>query len=139
MRILIGILISFGVCVLWLLIFSLGISKGLLPETWLRSLTLAACLFGSGAGGWMTAKKSKGYRLLSGTIVGGGLFLMIMAIGCMVYQTAGMEQDRLMLLIGCLCGGALSGLLVGLTAGKPNVKAKKRKKYGRIVKNAQRK
>ena len=127
-KILIGALIAFGVCVLCLLVFSLGVSNGLLPEKWIASLTIAACLIGSGAGGRFACEHQKGRCLLIGAAVGGALFLMLLTIGYFVYRPVELGSNGGFLLSGCLCGGVLAGLLGGSRTEKKNVKARKKKK-----------
>lgn len=127
-RIGIGILISFGICVFCLCIFSFGISYGFLPETWIKSLTLAACFLGSGGGGWLTNQRCKGHHLVTGIAVGGGLFLMIMAVGKILYQGSTLDHGGVVLAVGSLCGGAISGLLSGLPKRKHRKKPLNKKR-----------
>jgi putative membrane protein (TIGR04086 family) len=121
----IGVFVSFGICILCLVVFSIGTSGGLLSKAWMKNLTLVACFLGSGAGGWLKAQRNKGYRLISGVMVGGGLFLMIMAIGRIFYQQSALDY---VLAFGCLCGGTASGLLVGVKRGKRGRKALNKKR-----------
>ena len=125
---LIGVLVGFAVCIVCLMVFSLAVANGILPESQMKALTLVACVLSGGAGGWIAARKSKTARLLIGFMAGGGLFLMIITIGCLVYHSIGVEQDGLLLLGSCLCGGALSGILAGQGRGKRRAKAGKKKR-----------
>lgn len=127
-KVLIGIFIAFGVCAVCLLVFSMGVTNGLLPEKWIQSLTTGACLFGSGVGGWFVCKHQNGYRLLAGAAVGSGLFLMLLTIGCFVYHSVNIERGGVFLLVGCLCGGSLSGVLSRAGKGKGGSKTKRRKR-----------
>lgn len=126
--VLIGVLTAFGICLICLILFSAGVSNGLLPEEWINSLTLTACLIGSGAGGWLAARHQSSCHLLTGLAVGGGLFLMLLTVGYLTCETVSIANGGAFLLGGCLCGGGAAGLLCGGRGKKRTSKEKKRKR-----------
>lgn len=126
-HILIGGTIALGACVIFLVFASLGVSGGWLKEGMMFRLTVASCVVGSLIGGLVAVGRHRSKGLVVGVSVGGCLFLMLLTIGYLCYEEMSVENGGVAILIGCLCGGALAGLLGGGRPPKGKRVAKKRK------------
>ena len=110
--VLLGGLLSLAVCLLVLLLCSIGISRGWLGEASIDKLAIAACVLGGFSGGVLTVKRCGSRALLAGLASGGAFFLLLLAGGLLFFSdSASLEQGGLGLLSGCLCGGAAAGIL----------------------------
>ena len=120
-----GGVVALLVCLLFLLVASVGISKGMLREGMLYQLTIVGCVIGSFAGGMLAVRRCGSRTLIVGLCVGAVLFLLLLTIGVLFFDTKSVEQGGIGLACGCLCGGAAAGLLGGR---KKSPAKKKRKK-----------
>ncbi|WP_297208965.1 TIGR04086 family membrane protein [uncultured Flavonifractor sp.] len=120
--ILLGGVMALAICCLFLLGASVAISSGVVGEGLIYQLTIVGCVLGGFGGGMFAARQCSG-ALLTGLAVGGVLFLLLLTIGTLFFQTIELEAGGIGLLCGGLCGGALAGLLNG-GKGRPA-----RKKY----------
>lgn len=110
--ILLGGLLALLVCLGFLAVFAAGISGGWLGEAAMDKLAIAACVVGSFAGGGLAVKRCGTRALLSGLAAGTALFLLLLTGGLIFFTgEVSMEHGGLGLLSGCLCGGAVAGLL----------------------------
>ena len=64
--------------------------------------------------------------LIVGLTTGGVLFLLLLTIGALCFETVSLEAGGIGLLCGSLCGGAAAGILGG--GGKKKPARKKRRK-----------
>lgn len=126
-HVLMGGLISLAACVVFLLFASLGVSGGWLKEGLMGQLTVASSVVGTLIGGLVAVGRHRTKGLVVGIAVGVCLFLMLLTIGYLCYGSVGMEQGGPALLTGCLCGGALAGLLGGSRGSKGKKGTRKRK------------
>lgn len=101
---------AFGVSLLCLLLAAVGISGGWISETAMEALSIAACVLGAVVGGVLAAIQRKEHGVASGAMVGGILFLLIVTVGSLLFPGFSLSQGGIGRGIGCLCGGALSGL-----------------------------
>lgn len=115
--ILLGGVMALAICCLFLLGASVAISSGLAGEGLIYQLTIVGCVLG-GFGGGLFAVKRCGGALLTGLAVGAVLFLLLLTIGALFFETMELEAGGIGLLCGGLCGGAAAGLLNG-GKGKP--------------------
>lgn len=107
----IGTAVSFGVCILFLMLASLGIWAGWIEEELMGQLTVASCVLGSFIGGIASVKHGPGNTILTGLAVGVIMFLLLYLIGSAIYGVTEIDKDGAILILGCLCGGALAGAL----------------------------
>lgn len=120
-----GGLLALGVELMILLLGALAVSRGILREDAAPQLTAAACVLGCFAGGLLACARWKSRRLLGGLAAGAVCFLLILAVGLLMSDDMELGAQALVELAGCLCGGALAGLLGG---GKRKKRASSRKK-----------
>ena len=118
--VLLGGVIALAICCLFLLGCSVAISSGLAGEELRYQLTIVGCVLG-GFGGGMFAVGQCGGGLLTGLMVGAVLFLLLLTIGALFFETMTLEAGGIGLLCGGLCGGAAAGLLQS-GKGKPSRK-----------------
>ncbi|MDE6280596.1 MAG: TIGR04086 family membrane protein, partial [Oscillospiraceae bacterium] len=88
-------------------------SRGMLKEAAAPQLTAAACVVGCLAGGLLACARWKSRRLLGGLAAGAVCYLLILAVGLLMSDSLKLGGQALIELAGCLCGGALAGLLGG--------------------------
>lgn len=106
-----GGLLALGVELMILLLGALAVSKGILKEDAAPQLTAAACVLGCLVGGLLACARWKSRRLLGGLATGAVCFLLILAVGLLMSDSLKLGAQALIELAGCLCGGALAGLL----------------------------
>lgn len=97
--------------ILTLLLCAVLVSLGILPVGGMKGAVLAVCVLGSLVGGIYGVKQVKTLPLLVGPGVGLVLFLLLLTAGLLVYDGASVEQGGAGILLACLCGGAIPGLL----------------------------
>ena len=76
-------------------------------------LTIVGCVLGGFGGGLFAAQAVRRRALLTGLAVGTVLFLLLLTIGALFFETMELEAGGIGLLCGGLCGGAAAGLLNG--------------------------
>lgn len=109
--VLIGGAAALGVCLVFLLLASVGISAGWLGEKLMYQLTIAGCVLGCFAGGMIAVRRCGARGLLVGLAVGAVHFLLLLTIGLLFFDAMAPEAGGVGLLCGSLCGGAAAGLL----------------------------
>ncbi len=120
-RALLGGLGGFILALVILFVVSVFVSNGLLPADRSGTISMAAALIGSFAGGLWAVSGFRSRTLLVGTATGGVLFLILLTLGFLIYDSMSLEQGGFRLLLSCLCGGAVAGL----AGGKPKKKRRK--------------
>ena len=100
-------------CVMFLLVCSVGISMGAVPEDRMYQLTVAGCVFGSLLGGATAVRRYGTAPLPIGIASGAIAFFLFLTAGLLLFEADLGERGGLGLLLGCLCGGAVSGLFGG--------------------------
>lgn len=124
-RCVLGVLLGGGVallaCFLFLLLASVGISKGWIGEQLMYQMTVVGCVIGGFSGGAAAIRRCRSRALVVGLLTGCVFFLILLTIGVLFYGPAAPEEG-LSLLCGALCGGAAAGLL-----GRTRPAGKKRK------------
>lgn len=110
-QVLLGGVVGVMVSLLFLLLCAFAISRGLFSQNHTGYLTVAACVLGGAAGGGFAVGRCKGRSLIVGTLTGAVLFLVLLTIGLILYKETALEEGGLTLAAGCLCGGALAGLI----------------------------
>ena len=108
-----GGLLALGVELMSLLLGSLAVSNGILKEDAAPQLTAAACVLGCFGGGLLACARWKSKRLLGGLAAGAVCYLLILAVGLLMSDELVLGVQALVELAGCLCGGALAGMLGG--------------------------
>ena len=106
-----GGLLALGVELVILLLGSVAVSNGILKETAALQLTAAACVLGCFGGGLLACARWKSRRVLGGLATGMVCYLLILAVGLLMSDDLVLGTQALIELAGCLCGGALAGLL----------------------------
>ena len=120
-----GGLLALGLQLVILLLGALAVSNGILKEDASLQLTAAACVLGCFGGGLLACSRWRSRRLLGGLAAGLVCWLLILAVGLLMSDGLVLGVQALIELAGCLCGGALAGLLGG---GKKKKRASGRKK-----------
>jgi len=126
---LLGGLIALAGCILFLLIASIGVSQGLLSPDLRYQLTVVGCVLGGFLGAMLMAGRCPAQGVFTGLAVGGVLFLLLLTLGFLMYDSASFTNGGLGLLCGALCGGAAGGILHG--GGKKKAKRKRRSRSSR--------
>lgn len=125
--VLLGAAAAFLACLVFLLLASVAISRGLLGAGLQDRLAIAGCVAGAFAGGTLATRLCERRGLLIGLMAGGVLFLFQLTLGVLLYGRISIENGGLGLLLGALCGGASAGLFSG-GGRKATVKKRKRGK-----------
>lgn len=108
-----GGLLALGIELVILLLGALAVSNGILKENSTSQLTAAACVLGCIGGGLLACSKWKSRRLVGGLLTGVVCYLLILAVGLLISDELTFGPQALIELAGCLCGGALAGMLGG--------------------------
>ena len=108
-----GGLLALGIELIVLLLGAAAVSNGILKEAAAPQLTAAACVLGCFGGGLLACAKWKSRRLLGALAAGAVCYLLILAVGLLMRDELAFGLQSLIELAGCLCGGALAGLLGG--------------------------
>ena len=110
-QLLLGGLAAVLTALLVLLICSLLVSGGAVPERAMDRAVLAACVLGALAGGLLAVRRIGRSTLLVGAGVGAILFLLLLLAGTLLFEEASISNGGGMMLLSCLCGGAMAGIL----------------------------
>lgn len=116
-----GGLMAAAAAVVILFLCAVLVSSGVLRERMMDSVVLFACVLGGLAGGLFAVRKVGARTLLVGLGAGLVLFLLLLSLGFLLYEGASMANGGLNILLACLCGGAMAGIL----GGKPKKKRKR--------------
>lgn len=111
--VMLGGLLALGVELVILLLGALAVSNGILKEDSAPQLTAAACVLGCFAGGLLACSRWQSKRLLGGLAAGTVCYLLVLAVGLLMSDGTELGIQALIELAGCLCGGALAGMLGG--------------------------
>ena len=103
----------------------MGEINGILKEDAAPQLTAAACVLGCFIGGLLACARWKSRRLLGGLAAGAVCYLLILAVGLLMSDALELGGQALIELAGCLCGGALAGMLGGMRKKKRSAPRKK--------------
>lgn len=120
-----GGLLALGVELVILLLGSMAVSNGILKEDTVSQLTAAACVLGCFGGGLLACSKWRTRRLVGGLLTGVVCYMLILAVGLLMSDGLTFGSQALIELAGCLCGGALAGMLGG---GRKKKRGSSRKK-----------
>ena len=124
--VMLGGLLALGVELLMLLLSAVAVSNGILKEDAAVPVTAAACVAGGLAGGLLACGRCSSRRLLAGLAVGGVCCLLIMAVGLLMGDGLRLGAQALIELAGCLCGGAIAGMLCSRNTKKKRMPARKK-------------
>ena len=116
--ILLGGFLALAVCLLFLFVCSVGISSGWIGDRYMLQCVLAGCVLGCLVGGMFAVLRCRSRTLLVGLSVGVVLFLLLLTCGLLFYPGMSVENRGVGLLISCLFGGALAGLLGSRPKGR---------------------
>ena len=126
MGVLLGGILALAVCCLFLLGCSVAVSNGLVGEDLGYQFTIVGCVLGGFSGGLLAVKRC-GCGLLAGLGAGAVLFLLLLTVGTVCFESMSLQAGGVGLLCGALCGGAAAGLLAG-GRGKKTPRKKRRKR-----------
>ena len=124
--VMLGGLLALGVELMVLLLGAVAVSNGILKEDAAAQITAAACVVGCLAGGLLASSRCGSRRLLGGLAVGAVCFLLILAVGLLMGDGLQLGAQALIELAGCLCGGAIAGMLCGRKRSKKRTSARKK-------------
>lgn len=98
-------------CLLFLFLASVGISRGLLEAGQHDQIIVITCIFSSFLGGMFAVRSCPARGLFVGIAVGTVLFLIQLTSGILLYDTLSLDNGGIGMLCGDLCGGAAAGIL----------------------------
>ena len=124
--VMLGGLLALGVELMVLLLGAVAVSNGILKEDSAAQVTAAACVVGCLAGGLLACTRCGSKRLLVGLAVGAVCCLLILAVGLLMGDGLRLGAQALIELAGCLCGGAIAGMLRGGKRSKKRTPARKK-------------
>ena len=124
--VMLGGLLALGVELMVLLLGAIAVSNGILKEGAAAQVTAAACVVGCLAGGLLACSRCGSRRLLAGLAVGAVCCLLILAVGLLMGDGLRLGVQALIELAGCLCGGAIAGMLCGRSTKKKRASARKK-------------
>ena len=122
---LLGGVLALAVCCLFLLGCAAAVSGGLAGEELGYQFTIVGCVLGGFCGGLLAVRQCGG-GLLAGLGAGTVLFLLLLTVGALCFESMSLQAGGIGLLCGSLCGGAAAGILGG--GGKKKPARKKRRK-----------
>lgn len=117
-RVILGGVVGLLICLIFLMICSVGISAGIVKESLMYQLTVIGCVIGGFAGGIWAVRRCRSRTLIVGLAVGAVFFLLLLTVGVLFFESMSPDEGGLGLLCGALCGGAVAGIL----GGKPKKK-----------------
>ena len=104
---------SVALAAMLLLIGSILISTGILPESWMEGSIVAICALSALLGGLYGVKRIKKRTLLVGLGSGLAMFLLLVIMG-MLWSDGNINGTNHAIVMGsCLCGGGIAGVLGG--------------------------
>ena len=124
--VMLGGLMALGVALMVLLLGAVAVSNGILKEDVAVQVTAAACVAGCFVGGLLACTRCGSKRLPAGLAVGGVCCLLILAVGLLMGDGLQLGAQALIELAGCLCGGAIAGMLCGGMPKKKRAGARKK-------------
>ena len=86
---------------------ALLVSWGMIPERTMDRAALAAGVLG----GLLAVRRIGRSTLLVGAGVGAILFLVLLSAGLLLFEDASVSNGGVPILLSCLCGGAMAGIL----------------------------
>ena len=127
-RCVLGVLLGGAVallgCFFFLLLASIGISKGWIGEQLMYQMTVVSCVIGGFLGGTAAIRRCRSRALVVGLLTGCVFFLILLTVGVLFFGPAAPEEG-LALLCGALCGGAAAGLLGAKRPARKKRKARR--------------
>ena len=87
------------------------LSWGVIPERTMDRAALAAGVLGGLTGGLLAVRRIGRSTLLVGAGVGAILFLVLLSAGLLLFEDASVSNGGVPILLSCLCGGAMAGIL----------------------------
>ena len=124
--VMLGGLLALGVELMVLLLGAVAVSNGILKEDAAVQVTAAACVLGCLAGGLLACGRCGSKRLLAGLAVGAVCCLLILAVGLLLGDGLRLGVQALVELAGCLCGGAIAGMLCSRRTQKKRAPVRKK-------------
>lgn len=109
-QVLLGGAVATMAALAFLFVCAVLISQGLLGQEHTGTMAVAVCVVGSLIGGIVAVSRCKGRSMIVGLLTGVVLFLILLTLGLLLYQTVALEDGGVPLGCACLCGGALAGL-----------------------------
>lgn len=106
-----GIALALGITLLALLLCSAAISAQLLSRGAMEYAPCASALVGSIAGAALCSGNKGRMAPAWGLGLGAALFLLLLLSGLVLYENAPVSELFVRMLLACLCGGGLIGLL----------------------------
>lgn len=90
---------------------ALLVSWGGIPERTMDRAALAAGVLGGLTGGLLAVRRIGRSTLLVGAGVGAILFLVLLSAGLLLFEDASVSNGGVPILLSCLYGGAMAGIL----------------------------
>lgn len=105
-------------CLIILCLLSFLISNGQISDGYMLQYTIASCAVSAFLGGMAAVSRCRSKTLLVGAGTGAVLFLLLLTIGALFYDSASLEHHGTGIFCAALSGGALAGLLGGKSKKK---------------------
>lgn len=109
--VLLGGAVALLACFLFLLMASIGISRGWISQDLMYQVTVVGCVLGGFIGGVTAVQRCGSRALVVGLLTGAVFFLLLLTVEIVFYKSAAPQEGGIGLLCGALCGGAAAGLL----------------------------
>ena len=109
--ILVGGVLSLGVCLILLFLCSMGISSGWLNNRAMMQYTIGCCLVGGFSGAMFSVFRVRSKTLFVGLLTSCILFLLILSVGFLTFPEISLSQQGPSIAVGCLIGGILAGFM----------------------------
>ena len=109
--ILLGGAAALVVCLLILLLASVGVSRGTLSLEHTYQITIASCVISAFLGAIVAIRRCGARTLVTGLLIGIVFFLLLLTVGVVFFHADSPGSGGIGLICGSLLGGAAAGLL----------------------------
>ncbi len=106
-----GATVALGAALLLLMGCAAAVSAQWLGQQTMEGCMVMACILGALAGGFVAMSGHREWAMALGPGTGGMLFLMLLALGMLLYENAPILERVPSICSACLCGGTMAGIL----------------------------
>lgn len=110
--------IALGVTVVLLFGCATAVWLGWISQRAGERCCVLGCVLGTLIGGMMSVKGGRSWALPVGLVTGLAQFLILLMLGALLYQDAPVSGEVPEILLACLCGGGMAGILGRSKKGK---------------------
>ena len=106
-----GSAVALGLVLLILMGCAAAVSFRWIGQQGMERCAVLACVVGSLAGASVSMRHNREWAMALGIGTGGILFLLLLALGVLLYENAPVTSGIPGIFCACLCGGAMAGIL----------------------------